>query len=214
MSDHEHMRHALTLARAQLGRTAPNPSVGCVIVRDGVVIGAAATAVTGRPHAEPQALAMAGDAAGATIYVTLEPCAHQGATPPCVAAVLAARPARVVIATTDPDPRTAGASVRQLQRAGIAVEVGLCGDAALALNAGFFKRLRCGIPLVGLSLDGASYEAPLKVLDGEDTETALRRLGRGGINRVWIHPDDPLAQRLAQSGQIDEMGSFLTRTGL
>ncbi len=217
MSDQDHMRHALALARAQLGRTAPNPSVGCVIVRDGAVIGAAATAASGRPHAEPQALAMAADnggAVGATVYVTLEPCAHHGATPPCVSALLAARPARVVIATTDPDPRTAGASIRQLQRAGIGVEVGLCGDEALALNAGFFKRLRCGVPLVGLSLDGASYEAPLTLLADERPEDGLARLGRGGLNRVWIHPDNPLVPTLQARGLIDDGGSFTRRNSL
>src|SRR6059058_339105 len=109
MQDAEHMRAALALARRGLGSTWPNPSVGCVIVRDGTVVGRGATAPAGRPHAEAVALEMAGAAArGATAYVTLEPCSHHGQTPPCADALIQAKVARVVAAIEDPDPRVSG----------------------------------------------------------------------------------------------------------
>ena len=109
MSDAEHMAHALRLAARGLGRTWPNPAVGCVIVKDGVILGRGWTQPGGRPHAETIALAQAGQAArGATAYVTLEPCAHHGKTPPCAEALIAAGIARMVSALTDPDPRVAG----------------------------------------------------------------------------------------------------------
>ena len=126
MTDQSHMRAALSLARRGLGDTWPNPSVGCVIVRDGRVVGRALTAPHGRPHAEPQALAMAGELArGATAYVTLEPCCFHGRTPPCTDALIAAGIARVVIGARDPDPRVNGAGVSRLREAGIAVEEGV-----------------------------------------------------------------------------------------
>ncbi len=153
------MATALGLAGRGLGRSWPNPAVGCLVVKDGRVVGRGWTQPGGRPHAEPEALAAAGAAAaGATLYVTLEPCAHFGETPPCAGTVIAAKPARVVIATEDPDPRVAGRGTQMLKEAGIAVELGLLGDAARALNAGFFTRLAEGRPLVTLklatSLDG------------------------------------------------------------
>ena len=161
MSDAAFMRVALGLAARGLGRTAPNPAVGCVLVsRDGQVIGQARTANGGRPHAETQALAQAGsDAArGATAYVTLEPCAHHGETGPCSQALIQAQVGRVVIATLDPDPRTAGKGADMLRAAGIAVDVGVTAQEAQQLNAGFIKRVTTGLPHVtlklALSLDG------------------------------------------------------------
>lgn len=161
MSDAAFMRVALGLAARGLGRTAPNPAVGCVLVsRDGQVIGQARTANGGRPHAETQALAQAGsDAArGATAYVTLEPCAHHGETGPCSQALIQAQVGRVVIATLDPDPRTAGKGADMLRAAGIAVDVGVMAQEAQQLNAGFIKRVTTGLPHVtlklALSLDG------------------------------------------------------------
>src|SRR6201996_8845945 len=113
--DITHMRAALALARRGLGNTAPNPAVGCVIVKDGRVVGRGVTAPGGRPHAEPMALAMAGEAArGATAYVTLEPCCHHGRTPPRTDALIADGIARIVIAATDPDPRVNGQGIQQL----------------------------------------------------------------------------------------------------
>ena len=153
------MRLALELAGRALGTTAPNPAVGCVIVKGGHVIARAATAPGGRPHAEAQALATAGSAAvGATAYVSLEPCAHHGKTPPCAEALVAARVGRVVVGVGDPDPRVAGRGIAKLEAAGIAVRQGVLEAEARALNAGFFKCVEKGVPWVTLkvatSLDG------------------------------------------------------------
>jgi diaminohydroxyphosphoribosylaminopyrimidine deaminase / 5-amino-6-(5-phosphoribosylamino)uracil reductase len=153
------MRAALALARRRLGLTWPNPSVGCVIVKDRVVIGRGATQRGGRPHAETVALAQAGKAAkGATAYVTLEPCSHHGKTPPCAEALIASGVARVVVAAQDPDPRVSGKGIAALRAAGIEVELGLCAAEAEEVNAGFFTLMRLGRPMVTLkvaaSLDG------------------------------------------------------------
>jgi diaminohydroxyphosphoribosylaminopyrimidine deaminase / 5-amino-6-(5-phosphoribosylamino)uracil reductase len=161
VTDEGHMDHALRLGARGLGRTWPNPAVGCVIVADGRVVGRGWTAPGGRPHAEPQALAQAGAAArGATVYVTLEPCAHHGRTPPCTDALIAAGPARVVTALTDPDPRVSGRGHALLRAAGIAVTTGVQEAAARSVNAGFLKRVTRGLPFVTLkmaaSLDGRS----------------------------------------------------------
>lgn len=159
MSDLEHMRTALALAARGLGNTWPNPAVGCVIVRDGQVVGRGWTQPGGRPHAETEALDRAGSAArGGTAYVTLEPCCHWGRTPPCTDALVAAGIARVVVALRDPDPRVDGEGLARLRAAGVVVEEGLCAKEATALNAGFIKRLHLKLPLVTLklatSLDG------------------------------------------------------------
>ncbi|ALM87125.1 diaminohydroxyphosphoribosylaminopyrimidine deaminase [Bordetella sp. N] len=158
------MRHALALAQTVIHTTAPNPRVGCVIVRDGRVIGEGATQPPGGPHAEVSALrdaARRGEAtAGATFYVTLEPCSHYGRTPPCADAVVAAAPARVVVAMGDPNPLVGGAGMARLREAGIAVTAGVCQEEALALNAGFAARMSRGTPWTWLklaaSLDGRS----------------------------------------------------------
>lgn len=136
------MQRALDLAAAQAGRTAPNPSVGCVIVADGAVIGEAATADGGRPHAEEQALAQAGALArGAIAYVTLEPCAQRSSgAPSCTDLLIQAGIARVVIATRDPHPNAAGAGIARLRAAGVVVEEGDLEAEARALNAGFIAR--------------------------------------------------------------------------
>jgi len=159
MADAHHMAVAQRLATRGLGRVAPNPAVGCVIVSEGRVVGRGITQPSGRPHAETVALDQAGKAAsGATVYVTLEPCAHTGETLPCVDALIAARVGRVVIACEDPDPRTAGLGIERLIEAGISVSVGIGRDAALKANAGFFLKVRTGRPLFALkmatSLDG------------------------------------------------------------
>jgi diaminohydroxyphosphoribosylaminopyrimidine deaminase / 5-amino-6-(5-phosphoribosylamino)uracil reductase len=151
--DIAHMRSALALARRGLGNTWPNPSVGCVVVKDGRVVGRAVTAPGGRPHAEPAALDVAGEAArGGTVYVTLEPCCHWGRTPPCTDALVSAGVARVVIATRDPDPRVDGAGIARLQAAGVAVEEGVLQDEADEVASGFRSRVRQGRPLVTLKL--------------------------------------------------------------
>ena len=151
-SDTHYLNHALRLAAQGLGRTWPNPSVGCVIVKEDQIIAKARTADTGRPHAEAAALTLAGDAArGATAYVTLEPCAHHGKTPPCAQALIDTGIARVVYTTEDPDPRVSGMGAAMLRAAGITVEKIEMSEAAL-LNRGFFRRVRENLPHVAMKL--------------------------------------------------------------
>ncbi len=147
------MSHALALAARGLGRTWPNPAVGCVIVKAGRIIGRGWTQPGGRPHAERVALAQAGaQAEGATAYVTLEPCAHHGRTSPCAEALVAAKVTRVVTAQTDPDPRVSGRGHAILRAAGLAVTEGVLEPRARALQAGFLKRITEGLPFVTLKL--------------------------------------------------------------
>lgn len=153
------MQHALQLAQYQLGTTAPNPAVGCVIVKEGAIVGVGATAASGRPHAETIALAMAGNKSkGATLYVTLEPCAHTGNTPPCTQAIIDAGITRVVVACTDPDPRVKGSGIAALRAASIEITAGVCETEAWELNEGFFLKILHNRPLITLkmatSLDG------------------------------------------------------------
>lgn len=156
MRQHSHaefMQYAINLAQQGLGRCAPNPSVGCVLVKDGKILAAERTADAGRPHAETQALQTAGAAAhGATAYVTLEPCAHFGQTPPCAEALIASGIAKVFIAQIDPDSRVAGKGAKMLAAAGIAVDVGLCAEQAELVNRGFFKRVGRAMPFVTVKI--------------------------------------------------------------
>lgn len=148
-----YMALALSLGRRGLGTTWPNPAVGCVIVRDGRIVGRGWTAPGGRPHAETQALARAGVLAqGATAYVSLEPCAHHGETPPCAQALIDAGIARVVAALPDTDPRVSGRGFAMLRAAGIAVTSGVCAIEAAKDHAGFFSRVETGRPWVTLKL--------------------------------------------------------------
>lgn len=152
-TDLRFMQLALTLGRRGQGRTWPNPAVGAVVVKDGVILGRGWTQPGGRPHAEPVALAQAGDAArGATLYVTLEPCSHFGKSPPCADAIIAAGIARVVAAIEDPNPDVAGQGHARLRAAGIRVDVGLCADEAARDHAGHFRRIRDKRPHVVLKL--------------------------------------------------------------
>lgn len=147
------MSHALALAARGLGRTWPNPAVGCVIVKNGRILGRGWTQPGGRPHAERMALAQAGEGArGASVYVSLEPCAHHGRTGPCAEALVAAGVARVVTAHTDPDPRVSGRGHALLRAAGIPVTEGILEPRARALQAGFLKRITQGLPFVTLKL--------------------------------------------------------------
>jgi diaminohydroxyphosphoribosylaminopyrimidine deaminase/5-amino-6-(5-phosphoribosylamino)uracil reductase len=162
------MAAALALAARGRGRTAPNPNVGCVIVREGRVIGRGWTQPGGRPHAEAMALAEAGDAArGATVYVTLEPCAHPSPRgPACSDLLVAAGPARVVAALTDPDPRTAGEGFTRLRAAGIDVVEGVLAAEAQRSMAGFLTRQALGRPYVALKL-ALSLDGMIARPDGE-----------------------------------------------
>jgi len=174
------MARALVLARRGLGQVWPNPAVGAVLVRDGRLVGEGWTQPGGRPHAETEALRAAGAAArGATLYVTLEPCAHHGATPPCADAVVAAGVARVVGAIGDPDPRVSGQGFARIRDAGIAVDVGEGAESAHEINLGFFTRVTQGRPAVTVklatSLDGriATHTGESRWITGE----AARREG-------------------------------------
>lgn len=165
--DGDHMAHALRLAARGMGNTWPNPAVGCVIVRDGHVVGRGWTQPGGRPHAEVRALMQAGASAkGATAYVTLEPCAHHGHTPPCAEALIAAGIARVVTALTDPDPRVSGKGHANLRSAGLAVTEGVLTAEATRLNAGFLKRVTRGLPFVTLKL-AATLDGRTATASGE-----------------------------------------------
>lgn len=157
--DHRYMARALRLAEQCLFTTDPNPRVGCVLVRDGRIVGEGCHRRVGGPHAEVEALRAAnGQTQGATAYVTLEPCCHHGKTPPCTEALIAAGVVRVVAAMEDPNPRVAGKGLATLRAAGISTECGLLSDAAEALNPGFCSRMRVGKPLfrskLAMSLDG------------------------------------------------------------
>ena len=177
-ADLDHLRAALALGARNLGRTWPNPSVGCVIVRGGVVVGRGWTQGGGRPHAEAEALARAGEAARGA----LEPCAHHGKTPPCAHALVAAGVRRVVVPIEDPDPRVSGAGLAALRASGVAVEVGALAAEARELHAGFFLRLAEGRPLVtfksATSLDGriATHAGESRWITGEAARRLAHRL--------------------------------------
>lgn len=180
--DHVHMAHALRLAEKGLYTTQPNPRVGCVIARGETVLGTGWHQQAGEPHAEVFALREAGESArGATAYVTLEPCAHFGRTPPCADALIAAGVGRVVIAHEDPFDKVSGAGIEKLRAAGIGVQLGLLRDAAHDLNVGFFSRIQRGRPWVrvklAMSLDGrtALADGSSKWITGEAARADVQR---------------------------------------
>lgn len=197
------MDEALTLARGALGRTAPNPAVGAVIVQSAEVVGRGATQPPGGPHAEIVALREAGSAArGATLYVTLEPCCHHGRTPPCTDAIAAAGIAHCVVAVLDPSPLVNGEGIARMRGAGIRVDVGLRAEAAAELNAGFFTRVRTGRPRVtakyAMTLDGriATRTGQSRWITGEEARLAAHQL-RDRSDAVMVGTgtvvaDDPL----------------------
>ena len=200
--DERWMGLALSLGRRGWGRVWPNPSVGCVIVRDGRVLGRGWTADGGRPHAEAQALAQAKDVRGAIAYVTLEPCAHHGQTPPCAEALVASGVARVVVGTEDPDPRVSGRGVAILRVAGVEVLVGVRQAEAQRDLAGFLLRVTQGRPFVTMKL-AASLDGRIATASGESqwiTGPAARAMGhalRARHDAVMVgggtaRADDPL----------------------
>jgi diaminohydroxyphosphoribosylaminopyrimidine deaminase/5-amino-6-(5-phosphoribosylamino)uracil reductase len=182
-SDRRMMMAAIALGLRGLGTTAPNPSVGALVVRDGVIVGRGATVRGGRPHAETEALRNAGELArGATLYVSLEPCSHFGKTPPCAQAIINAGIARVVSALDDPDPRVAGRGHRMLRDAGIDVTTGVCSEIALQGNLGHILRVTLGRPMVQLKLaETADGQAAGDVHDGR-----LMITGQASNNRVQV----------------------------
>ncbi|HBG06711.1 MAG: riboflavin biosynthesis protein RibD [Geobacteraceae bacterium GWC2_58_44] len=197
------MRQALALARRGEGKTSPNPAVGCVIVRDGSVVGRGWHKKAGTPHAEVHALNEAGElAAGADVYVTLEPCAHFGKTPPCAEALIAARVARVYVAMVDPNPLVAGAGIEMLREAGIEVEAGLLEEPCRELNRPFIKWIQTGLPYVvlksALTLDGMSATASgdSRWVTSDRARREVHRL-RGKLDAIMVGvgtvlKDDPL----------------------
>ncbi|MBB3136382.1 diaminohydroxyphosphoribosylaminopyrimidine deaminase/5-amino-6-(5-phosphoribosylamino)uracil reductase [Rhizobium pisi] len=186
--DQRFMAAAIRLSRWHTGRTATNPSVGCVIVRDGVIVGRAVTALGGRPHAEPQALAEAGELArGAAAYVTLEPCSHHGKTPPCAEALIAYGVSRVVISVTDPDIRVSGRGISMLRDAGIEVTTGVLEEEGRRSLAGYLTRQTKNRPYVTLKLAVSA--------DG--------MIGREGAGQVAITGPQARAQVQALRAETD-----------
>lgn len=202
-SDSRFMRQAIDLAVAQMGNTWPNPSVGCVIVKDGNVVAQAATAAGGRPHAEEQAAPAAGIAAkGATAYVTLEPCgARSSGRQSCAHYLSDAGISRVVIACLDPSPFASGRGMERLRHAGLSVESGLLGDDARVLCEGFLHRLETGRPMVRVSEDGIGFDARFAASPRADLVNELKRLGEAGYTRLWTQSGE-LADALADQGLL------------
>lgn len=210
--DHLFMARALRLARKGLYSTHPNPRVGCVIVRDGQIVGEGWHARAGEPHAEVHALRQAGDKArGATAYVTLEPCSHHGRTPPCADALVAAGVSRVVAAMQDPNPQVAGSGLLRLAQAGIEVASGVLESEARALNAGFIKRMEHGLPFVrvklAMSLDGrtAMASGESQWITGPAARAEVQRL-RAQASVVLSGADTVLADDARLTVRADELG--------
>ncbi len=198
-TDVRFMGLALALGERHLGLTAPNPSVGCVIVNDGIVVGRGWTQPGGRPHAETEALARAGAAArGATAYVTLEPCSNWGRTPPCTKGLIEAGIGRVVVGCVDPDPRVDGKGIAELRESGIEVVLGVREAEALAQNLGLYRRIRAGRPMVGLklalSMDGriATRTGDSRWITGEAARAFGHRL-RASHDAIMIGSGTALA---------------------
>lgn len=201
--DRDFMARAIALAEAQLGQTAPNPPVGCVLVKDGQIIGEGATANGGRPHAEEQAVPAAGNAAqGATAYVTMEPCgARSSGRISCAQRLIDAGVTRVVIASEDPSPFAAGRGVERLRAAGLEVEIGVMESEAAVLAEGYLNRLKTGRPMVRISEDGHGFDARFAASPSADLEAELLRLGEAGYMRVWV-PQGALSDALSSKGLL------------
>lgn len=218
--DAHYMAHALELARKGIYSTHPNPRVGCVIVRDGQIVGEGWHARAGEPHAEVHALRQAGDKAkGATAYVTLEPCSHHGRTPPCADALVNAGVGRVVAAMQDPNPDVAGRGLLRLMNAGIGVQCGVLEDEARALNKGFLKRMIKGLPYVrvklAMSLDGrtAMASGESQWITGPEARSAVQRL-RAQSSVVLTGADTVLTDKARLTVRPDELGLNAELTAL
>ncbi|WP_036230648.1 bifunctional diaminohydroxyphosphoribosylaminopyrimidine deaminase/5-amino-6-(5-phosphoribosylamino)uracil reductase RibD [Marinobacterium jannaschii] len=215
LADREFMARAIRLARQGLYTTAPNPRVGCVLVKDGEVVGEGFHLRAGEGHAEVNALAVAGDnASGATAYVTLEPCSHYGRTPPCAEGLVKAGISRMVCAMVDPNPRVSGRGLNILKEAGIEVASGLLETEARALNPGFIKRMESGLPFVrsksALSLDGrtAMQSGESQWITGPAARSDVQKLRARssaivtGVDSI-LHDDSSLTLREAELGLVN-----------
>ncbi|HKS13408.1 MAG TPA: bifunctional diaminohydroxyphosphoribosylaminopyrimidine deaminase/5-amino-6-(5-phosphoribosylamino)uracil reductase RibD [Pseudomonas sp.] len=218
--DAHYMARAVELARKGLYTTHPNPRVGCVIVRDGEVVGEGWHVRAGEPHAEVHALREAGERArGACAYVTLEPCSHHGRTPPCAEALVKAGVARVVAGMRDPNPQVAGQGLRRLAEAGIEVESGVLEAEARALNPGFLKRMEQGLPYVraklAMSLDGrtAMASGESQWITGPAARRAVQRL-RARSSVVLTSAQSVLADNARMTVRGDELGLDAQTTAL
>lgn len=219
-TDRDYMERALALAERGRGRTSPNPMVGCVVVRDGEIVGEGFHERAGESHAEVNALRHAGEVSDATVYVTLEPCAHHGKTPPCVDLLAERRPRRVVAAMQDPNPKVSGQGFAALRAAGIEVEVGLLEDEARRLNEAFIKHVTTGLPFViakvAMSLDGkiATRTGDSKWVTGEAARLFVHRL-RNEMDAILVGSrtvmlDDPsLTTRLPEGDSRDPIRVIL-----
>jgi diaminohydroxyphosphoribosylaminopyrimidine deaminase/5-amino-6-(5-phosphoribosylamino)uracil reductase len=205
LADSAFMSRALELARSGLGQTLPNPSVGCVLVRDDVIIGEGRTQAGGRPHGEAMALAMAGPkASGCHVYVTLEPCAHESARGvACSSSLIEAGVLRVTISVLDPDPRTRGLGVARLESAGIDVRLGLLAEAGHHQIAGFEKRLLTGLPWVHVGRDDGSFDAVLDGVPGEDLAAYLAEVGTQGVMRLCLPSGSAVATLATALNLVD-----------
>jgi diaminohydroxyphosphoribosylaminopyrimidine deaminase/5-amino-6-(5-phosphoribosylamino)uracil reductase len=218
--DAAYMARALELARKGVYSTHPNPRVGCVIVKDGAIVGEGWHVRAGEPHAEVHALRQAGDKAkDGTAYVTLEPCSHHGRTPPCADALVNAGVARVVAAMQDPNPDVAGRGLLRLMNAGIAVQSGVLEGEARALNKGFLKRMEHGLPYVrvklAMSLDGrtAMASGESQWITGPEARSAVQRL-RAQSSVVLTGADTVLADNARLTVRPDELGLNAELTAL
>ncbi len=224
--DKHYMQRAIDLAARALGKTSPNPMVGCVVVKEGRIVGEAFHTSAGEPHAEVAALADTGNVADATVYVSLEPCSHHGRTPPCAELIGDLGPSRVVVAMEDPNPLVSGRGLQVLRDAGIQVEVGLLEDKARRLNEVFVKYITTGLPFViakcGMSLDGkiATHTGDSKWITGEKSRAHSHHL-RQQVDAILVGSrtvvlDDPsLTARLPGSERCNPIRVILDgREGL
>jgi diaminohydroxyphosphoribosylaminopyrimidine deaminase / 5-amino-6-(5-phosphoribosylamino)uracil reductase len=219
-TDRDYMERALALAALARGRTSPNPLVGCVVVKDGEIIGEGYHAKAGEPHAEVMALRDAGDVSDASVYVALEPCCYEGRTPPCVDLLRERKPKRVIVAMEDPNPKVAGRGIEALREAGVEVSVGLLEDQARKLNEAFIKYITTGMPFViakcGMSLDGkiATRTGDSRWVTGEESRKQVHLL-RNEMDAILVGSrtvmlDDPsLTTRLAQEATHDPIRVIL-----
>ncbi|MEK4486226.1 bifunctional diaminohydroxyphosphoribosylaminopyrimidine deaminase/5-amino-6-(5-phosphoribosylamino)uracil reductase RibD [Psychrobacillus sp. FSL H8-0484] len=211
-TDQDYMRLALDLAESAKGKTNPNPIVGAVLVKDGVIVGTGLHRKAGEPHAEVHAFNMAGEhAKGATLYVTLEPCSHFGKTPPCANLVKESEVRRVVVAVQDPNPEVAGRGIKLLREAGIEVEVGVLEDEAKRLNERFIHNMITGRPFViskfAMTLDGklAAHTGHSKWITGEEARADVHML-RHQVDAILVGVGTVLADNPSLTTRLPEGG--------